>query len=293
MLFAIVAVGLSLVMGFGGQVNLAQAAFFGTGAYASALLSTTYGWNPWLAAPVAVLTTCVLALAVAIPALRVQSHYLGIVSLGLAVAFSSLLSNSDLTGGASGISKIPALVVPGLDLSGPRDYYYLVAVALILVVGFALFVANTTLGRRFKAMRDDVLAAAASGIEIRYYRLMAFLLAGLVGGVAGVLYAHNARYVSPDTFGLGVMFLLLAMVIIGGQDSIWGAIVGAVLLITARNLLTGIQTYQQLVYGGLIVATVVFAPRGLAGAPVTFGGGSIWRGLRSRSPGSHAQLLLR
>jgi branched-chain amino acid transport system ATP-binding protein/branched-chain amino acid transport system permease protein len=266
MLFAIVAVGLSLVMGFGGQVNLAQAAFFGTGAYVSALLTTTYGWNPWLAAPVAVLATCGVALAVAVPALRVQSHYLGIVSLGLAVAFQSLLSNSDLTGGASGISKIPPLSLPGLDLSGPRDYYYLVALVLILVVGFSLFIANTTLGRRFKAMRDDVLAAAASGIEIRYYRLMAFLLAGLVGGVAGVLYAHNARYVSPDTFGLGVMFLLLAMVIIGGQDSIWGVVVGAVLLITARNLLTGVQTYQQLVYGGLIVATVVFAPRGLAGA---------------------------
>src|SRR5207247_5123567 len=99
---------------------------------------------------------------------------------------------------------------------------------------------------------------------LREYRLMAFLLAGLIAGIAGVLDAHSARYVSPVTFGLGVMFLLLAMVIIGGQDSIWGAIVGAVLLITARNLLTVVQTYQQLVYGGLIVATVVFAPRGLA-----------------------------
>lgn len=266
MIFAIVSVGLSLVMGFAGQVNLAQAAFFGTGAYASALLTTTYGWNPWLAAAAAVLTTCVVALAVAVPALRVQSHYLGIVSLGLAVAFSSLLSNSDLTGGASGISKVPPLAFPGIDLAGSHDFYYLVAIALVLVVGFALFIANTTLGRRFKAMRDDVLAAAASGIEIRYYRLTAFVLAGLVGGVAGVLYAHNARYVSPDTFGLGVMFLLLAMVIIGGQDSIWGAVTGAVLLITARNLLTGVQTFQQLAYGGLIVATVVFAPRGLAGA---------------------------
>ena len=266
MIFAIVSVGLSLVMGFAGQVNLAQAAFFGTGAYASALLTTTYGWNPWLAAAAAVLTTCVVALAVAVPALRVQSHYLGIVSLGLAVAFTSLLSNSDLTGGASGISKVPPLAFPGIDLAGSHDFYYLVAIALVLVVGFALFIANTTLGRRFKAMRDDVLAAAASGIEIRYYRLTAFVLAGLVGGVAGVLYAHNARYVSPDTFGLGVMFLLLAMVIIGGQDSIWGAVTGAVLLITARNLLTGVQTFQQLAYGGLIVATVVFAPRGLAGA---------------------------
>ena len=266
MLFAIVAVGLSLVMGFAGQVNLAQAAFFGAGAYASALLTTTYGWNPWLAAVAAVVATCVVALAVAVPALRVQSHYLGIVSLGLAVAFSSLLSNSDVTGGASGISQVPPLSLPGLNLGENHDYYYLVALALILVVGFALFVANTTLGRRFKAMRDDVLAASASGIEIRYYRLTAFVLAGLVGGVAGVLYAHNARYVSPDTFGLGVMFLLLAMVIIGGQDSVWGAVTGAVLLITARNLLTGVQAFQQLAYGGLIVGTVVFAPRGLAGA---------------------------
>src|SRR6266542_4153000 len=266
MIFAMVSVGLSLVMGFAGQVNLAQAAFFGTGAYASALLTTTYGWNPWLAAAAAVLATCAVALTVAVPALRVQSHYLGIVSLGLAVAFSSLLSNSDLTGGASGISKVPPLDLPGLNLGENHDYYYLVAFALALVLGFSLFIANTTLGRRFKAMRDDVLAAAASGIEIRYYRLTAFVLAGLVGGVAGVLYAHNARYVSPDTFGLGVMFLLLAMVIIGGQDSIWGAVTGAVLLITARNLLTGVQTFQQLAYGGLIVATVVFAPRGLAGA---------------------------
>src|SRR5207247_3744008 len=121
MLFAIVAVGLSLVMGFGGQVNLAQAAFFGAGAYVSALLTTTYGWNPWLAAPVAVLATCAMALAVAVPSLRVQSHYLGMFTLGLAVAFASLLSNSDMNGGASGISKIPPLVIPGLELSGPND----------------------------------------------------------------------------------------------------------------------------------------------------------------------------
>jgi branched-chain amino acid transport system permease protein len=95
---------------------------------------------------------------------------------------------------------------------------------------------------------------------------MSFLLAGLLGGVAGVLYAHLVRYVSPDTFGLGVMFLLLAMVIIGGRDSVWGVMVAAALLVAARDLLIGLQTYQQLVYGALMVGTVVFAPRGLAGA---------------------------
>src|SRR5207237_99240 len=250
----------------GGQVNLAQAAFFGTGAYTSAILTSTYGWNPWLAAPAATLAACGMALVVGLPALRVQSHYLGIVSLGLAVAFASVLTNAAITGGASGISRIPPLALPGIDLTDEYNYYYLVLAVLGGVVAFSLFLADTTLGRRFRAMRDDNLAAAAVGIEVPYYRLMAFLLSGLLAGVAGVLYAHLVRYVSPDTFGLPVMFLLLAMVIIGGQDSIWGVAVAAVLLYAARDLLVGLQTYQQLVYGALMVGTVVFAPRGLAGA---------------------------
>jgi branched-chain amino acid transport system permease protein len=266
LVFAILAIGLSLVMGLAGQVSLAQAAFFGTGAYGSAILTATYGWNPWLAAPVAVLGACAVALLVGLPALRVQSHYLGIVSLGLAVAFASLLTNATITGGASGISRIPPLALPSVDLTDEYNYYYLVLAVLAAALAFALFIARTTLGRRFRAMRDDGLAAGAAGIEIAQYRLIAFLLAGLMGGVAGVLYAHLVRYVSADTFSLDVMFLLLAMVVIGGRDSIWGAVVGAALLITARDLLTGIQTYQQLAYGSLIVATVVFAPQGLAGA---------------------------
>ena len=266
MLYAIVAIGLSLVMGFAGQVNLAQAAFFGTGAYASAILTATYGWNPWVAAPAAVLAAGALALVVGLPALRVQSHYLGIVSLGLAVAFASVLTNATVTGGASGISKVPALPLPGIDLTDEYNYYYLVLAVLAAVTALGLLIAGTTLGRRFRAMRDDSLAAAAVGIEIPQYRLMAFVLAGLLGGVGGVLYAHLVRYVSPDTFGLSVMFLLLAMVIIGGRDSIWGAMVAATLLVAARDLLIGLQTYQQLAYGALMVGTVVFAPAGLAGA---------------------------
>ncbi len=266
MLYAIVAIGLCLVMGLGGQVNLAQAAFFGTGAYASAILTATYGWNPWLAAPVAILASCAMALVVGLPALRLQSHYLGIVSLGLAVAFASVLTNATVTGGASGITRVPPLTLPGIDLTDEYSYYYLVLVVLAGVTAMGLFIAATTLGRRLRAMRDDGLAAAAVGIEIPRYRLMAFVLAGLMGGLAGVLYAHLVRYVSPDTFGLGVMFLLLAVVIIGGRDSVWGVMVAAALLIAARDVLIGLQTFQQLVYGALMVGTVVFAPAGLAGA---------------------------
>jgi branched-chain amino acid transport system permease protein len=265
LIFAIVAVGLSLVMGFAGQVNLAQAAFFGAAAYSASILTTQQHWSPWAAAPVAILVATAMAVVCGLPALRVQSHYLGIVSLGLAVAFSSLLTNAGFTGGASGIFGIPPIELPGVDMTDDYNFYYLALTALLVVGAFALFVANTTLGRRLEAMRDDTVAAAACGIEIPYYRLTAFVLAGLCAGVAGVLYAHFVRYVSPDTFSLNAMFLLLAMVIIGGQDSIWASAVGAILLMAARNFLSGIQAYQQLVYGSLIVATVVFAPRGLGG----------------------------
>jgi branched-chain amino acid transport system permease protein len=265
LIFAIVAVGLSLVMGFAGQVNLAQAAFFGAAAYSASVLTTQQHWSPWAAAPVAILVAMAMAIVCGLPALRVQSHYLGIVSLGLAVAFSSLLTNAGFTGGASGIFGVPPIELPGIDMTDDYNFYYLALAALLVVGAFALFVARTTLGRRLQAMRDDTLAAAACGVEIPYYRLAAFVLAGLCAGVAGVLYAHFVRYVSPDTFSLNAMFLLLAMVIIGGQDSLWGTAVGAVLLLTARNLLSVIQAYQQLVYGAVIVATVVFAPRGLAG----------------------------
>ena len=147
---------------------------------------------------VAVLATCGGRLAVAVPALRVQSHYLRDREPRSRRGVSSLLSNRTSPGGASGISKIPPLVSPGLDLSGPRDYYYLVALALILVVGFALFIANTTLGPASRRC-ETTCSPRPPRLEIRYYRLMAFLLAGLVGGVAGVLYAHKRRYVSPDT----------------------------------------------------------------------------------------------
>jgi branched-chain amino acid transport system permease protein len=265
LLFAIVAIGLSLVMGFAGQISLAQAAFFGVGAYAAAILTVRLHWNPWAAAPVGVLAAVASAFVCALPALRVQSHYLGIVSLGLAIAFASLLTNSAFTGGAEGIVGIPPLNVAGIDMTDEYNFFYLALVVLLALGAFGLFVARTTLGRRFRAMRDDTLAAAACGIEIRWYRLVAFLLAGLFAGVAGVLYAHFARYVSPDSFSLNVMFLLLAMVIIGGRDSVWGSATGALLLIVANNLLTGIQAYQELAYGALVVACVIFAPQGLAG----------------------------
>ena len=267
LLFAILAVGLGLAMGIAGQINLAQVAFFGVGAYATAILTTRAGLGFWTAAALAMVAAAVVGLVVGIPALRMQSHYLGIVTLGLALAFTNWVTNAQIAGGAEGITAIPAPRFPGVDLSSEYLFYYLELILFAAALAFGLFVVHTPLGRRMRAMRDDALAAGAVGAEVPMLRMTAFLVASLYGGVAGVLYAGLIRYVAPDTFSIGNMFLLLAMVIIGGRQNLVGCVVGAVGLVVVRELLIDYPTYAQVAYGSVVVLTVVFAPTGLAGLP--------------------------
>ncbi|MBV9451675.1 MAG: branched-chain amino acid ABC transporter ATP-binding protein/permease [Streptosporangiaceae bacterium] len=267
LLFALLAIGMGLVMGIAGQVNLAQIAFFGVGAYATAILTTHDGYGFWVAALLAMVAAVLAGLVAGVPALRIQSHYLGIVTLGLAVAFVDWITNAPVTGGDSGISGIPTPPLFGIDLTSQYLYYYLELVVLALGLLFGLFVVRTPLGRRMRAMRDDALAAGAAGAEIGVLRMMAFGLASVYGGAAGVLYAGLIHYVAPETFSIADMFLLLAMVIIGGRQSLAGCVIGAVGLTVAQQELTNLAAYAQLGYGVVVVAVVVFAPAGLVGIP--------------------------
>jgi branched-chain amino acid transport system permease protein len=283
--FALLAIGLGLAMGIGGQINLAQVAFFGVSAYAVAILTTKAGFGFWTAAVLAVLAAALVGLFVGVPALRMQSHYLGIVTLGLALAFTNWVTNSALTGGADGVSGIPVPPLFGVDLSNEYLYYYVELIVFGLALGFAVFLVRTGLGRRLRAMRDDSLAAGAVGAPVPVLRMTAFVLASLYGGVAGVLYAGLIRYVAPDTFSIANMFLLLAMVIIGGRQSILGCVVGALALSLLREALTDFATYAQLGFGAVVVLMVVFAPTGLAGIP-----GRLRRAVRGRADDERAVL---
>jgi branched-chain amino acid transport system permease protein len=266
--FAILAIGLGLAMGVAGQINLAQIAFFGVGAYTTAILTTHDGFGFWTAAVIAIGAATAMGLLVGTPALRVQSHYLGIVTLGLAIAFLNWITNTPVTGEADGLPGIPVPPLFGIDMSDDYLYYYLELAAFVIALGFGLFVVRTPLGRRMRAMRDDPLAAGAVGANIPVLRITAFALAGVYGGLAGVLYAGLIRYVAPDTFSIANMFLLLAMVIIGGRQSLVGCVVGAIGLSLLREVLSDYSTYAQLSYGVIVVLTVVFAPTGLAGIPM-------------------------
>jgi branched-chain amino acid transport system permease protein len=215
------------------------------------------------------------------PALRIQSHYLGIVTLGLAVAFVDWITNAPVTGGDSGISGIPAPPLLGIDLTSQYLYYYLELAVLALGLAFGLFVVRTPLGRRMRAMRDDALAASASGAEIGVLRMIAFVLASVYGGAAGVLYAGLIHYVAPETFSIANMFLLLAMVIIGGRRSLAGCVTGAIALTVVQQELVNLAARAQLGYGLVVVLVVVFAPTGLAGIPGRVRG---WLGRKRSGP---------
>ncbi len=285
LIFALLAIGLGLAMGIAGQVNLAQVAFFGVGAYTVAILTTKAGFGFWSAALLALLATAVTGLLVGTPALRVQSHYLGIVTLGLALAFTNWVTNAELSGGAEGINAIPVPELPGVDLSSEYLFYYLELIVFAIALAFGLFVVRTPLGRRMRAMRDDPLAAGSVGVEVPMVRMTAFLLASVYGGAAGVLYAGLVRYVAPESFSIANMFLLLAMVIIGGRQSLLGCVAGAVMLSLLRELLVDYPTYAQVAYGSVVVLVVVFAPTGLAGLPKR-----LWERFARRGDGPRQQL---
>ena len=287
LVFALLAIGMGLAMGIAGQINLAQIAFFGVGAYTTAILTTKSGLGFWPAAALAVLAAALIGLLVAVPALRMQSHYLGIVTLGLALGFINWTTNAELAGGADGISAIPVPPMFGVDLSSEYLYYYLEVVVFAVALAFGMFVVRTSLGRRMRAMRDDPLAAGAIGAEIPLLRMTAFLLSSLYGGVAGVLYAGLIRFVAPDTFNIANMFLLLAMVVIGGRQSLVGCVVGAAGLSLVREQLVDYPTYAQLGFGVVVVLMVVFAPTGLAGIPARL------RGALARRRGSAGRAELR
>ncbi len=230
LLFALLAIGMGLVMGIAGQVNLAQIAFFGVGAYVTAILTTHAGYGFWAAALLAPGGRGGGGLVVGTPALRIQSHYLGIVTLGLAVAFLDWITNAPVTGGDSGISGIPTPPLPGVDLSSQYLYYYLELLVLALGLASGCSWCARRWGGGCGRCGTTRWRPAPRAPRSRLLRMIAFVLASVYGGAAGVLYAGLIHYIAPETFSIADMFLLLAMVIIGGRQSLAGCVTGAIAL---------------------------------------------------------------
>lgn len=264
---ALLAIGLNLVMGYTGQVSLGHAAFYGLGAYGSGVLSARYGVNPWLAIAAALLLSLAVALLIGLPSLRLQGYYLGMATLGFGIILYILFVELGwLTGGPSGLVGIPELSVLGLRLNTDLRYYLLVWAVVGMVMLFSFNLVESRVGRALRAIQGDETAATLVGIDTWWAKVRIFVTAAGMAAVAGSLYAHYVTFLSPESFGFGFSIELVVMVIVGGTRSIWGSLLGAVLLTVLPEYLRVLKDYDILVYGVVVIAVVMFLPSGIAGA---------------------------
>lgn len=262
--FVILALGYDLVLGRLGQLSFGHVGLFSIGAYASALLTTRLH-VPFLVGMLGAAVAGGLAGAlIGIPALRIKGHYLVMLTLAFGEIVRLLLTNLEgLTGGAEGVTGIPAPSIGPWHFASRQSLsYVLLAFAVLAVLGM-IMIDRSKFGRAFRAIKDSELAADVSGVRLSTTKVLAFVISAVYAGVAGGLYAHTFRYISPEFFSLGLTITLLAMVLLGGRGSIIGAIVGVVVLTVLPESLRFIQQYYMVVYGLGIWLLVMFLPGGL------------------------------
>ena len=258
-----ITMGLSLLMGYAGQISLGHAAFFGLGAYSSGVLVTKYSFHPLAAFGAGIFLSALIAFLVGKPTLRLKGHYMAVATLGFGeIIFIVFNELSPLTGGPSGLSGIPPLTFGGVTIEGPL-YLYLVWALVIFLLIFSLNVINSRVGRALRAVHGSELAAGAMGVDAPRYKLGVFVLSAVYASIAGSLYAHFITFISPSSFSLMFSILLLMMVVVGGTETIWGALLGAAVLTLLPQYLRGLEDFEVLAYGAILMAVLLFMPKGI------------------------------
>lgn len=258
------ALALNLLLGYAGQISLGQAAFFGLGAYASGVLTTTYGYNPWLIMLLTAGAVGLLAFAIGFPILNLKGHYLAMATLGFGIIVYIVFNETiDITGGPSGFPGIPNFSYGEFTFDSDLKNYYLIWGFTLVTMLLALNLVSSRIGRALRAIHDSEVAARVLGINVRLMKVQIFALSAVISSVAGSLYAHTMTFISPASFGFNFSVELVTMVIIGGLGSIYGSFLGAALLTLLPELLRTFQDYDIVVYGLLLILITMFMPGGL------------------------------
>lgn len=261
---SIVVLGLNLFIGYAGQISLGHAAFFGLGAYGSAIASGTYGMPPWPAMVLVAVAVGIVALLVGIPVLRLSGHYLAMATLGFNfVIHAILLEWDEVTGGPSGFSGIPYLSFGEFSFDDEVRLHYLLWSFTMICLLLSLNLVRSGVGRGLSALAEDEIAAAALGVNTRNAKVKIFVLSAVMASLAGSLFAHCYTFISPDSFGIFTSTDMVIMVVIGGMGSIWGSIFGAGLITMLPEWMDLFETYKDFVHGGILVLVLMFLPQGL------------------------------
>lgn len=263
--YAIAAIGFQLVFGRLGLLALSQGALFAVGAYSLALATVTWGWPPLAGLGLSVVVPAVAGALVAIPIARLQSHYVALATLGLAQLVLLAVTNLEITGGANGMYGLPPLTVLGLDLSDGWRLFAVVWVGVALALGVFGWVTASGRAARLATLRDAPLAAVSLGLDPVGARLLVFTVAGALAGFAGGFQALGLGVVSPAVARFDVMVTLLAIAVVGGRGSAWGAVIASVILIPLPEVFRGLEQAYLLAYGVMLLAAVILLPRGIDG----------------------------
>jgi branched-chain amino acid transport system permease protein len=278
-IYTIAGLGVGLLMGQCGIVNIAQATFYGIGAYASAYLTARAGYPIVSGVIVGAIVSALVALVVGWPILRLRGYFLGLATLALSVIGSTLFYEWDwITGGALGIGGLPSLELFGYALDTPARYYYLVWLVAFggMLLGHQLV--NSRTGLMLRAMRDAPDAAISLAIDLQWLRTRVFMLCALFGSIAGNLFAHHVNFVSIDSFVISKSITFLLIPMIGGVTSISGVVVGALFVTFVPEMLRGLGDFHQILFGLTLIFIIIALPGGIADAVIR-----IWR-RRTKAP---------
>jgi len=276
LIYCLLAMGLNIITGCTGLFNMGHAAFYGIGAYASALLMVRLNQPFWVCLAFATVLTGFAGFLIAIPCLRVHSDYLGLITTAFGTVFNTVaLHWMSVTNGPLGIPGVPAPSVAGFDFDTPSRYYYLFLVIVVLTYAALHNILDSRVGRALYSIRDDEICAAAQGINVRYYKMLAFVLGTLPAGLAGSLAAHYLRFVSPEPFRFVQSTKVLSMIILGGLGSLPGSILGAIFFVILPEIFRPLAVYEVGIGGAITLALMLFRPQGMLGSVAYAGAGGL------------------
>ncbi len=268
-IYCLITTGLSLLMGYAGQISIGHAAFYGIGAYISAILTVRYGLNPWVCMVAGMMVSAVVAVLVGAPSLKLKGHYLAMATLAFGIIVYIVFNEETAwTGGPDGMPGIPSLRLLGFSFDSAERYYYLVWGCVLAVFIFTANVIQSGTGRALRAIHASEPAASAMGVDISSFKIMVFVYSAILASLAGSLYAHYLNFINPSTFDLFFSIKLLIMIALGGMHNLWGAVIGAVLItFLSYEWLHYFEDFEVIIYGAILLLVTIFLPDGLVSVP--------------------------
>jgi branched-chain amino acid transport system permease protein len=261
--YIVLCLGLNIVVGYAGLLDLGYAAFFAVGAYTTGILTSHFGMNFWLTIPFSILFSIMAGVIIGGPTLRLRSDYLAIVTLGFGEITRIAARNLEITGGASGLIGIDRPSLFGLKLYQIHHFYFIFFVLVILAIFVSYRLYHSRLGRAWEYIREDEDAAEAMGIDRVRYKLYAYILGAIFGGIAGSFFAVKMTAISPETFLFTQSAMILLAVVLGGMGKIQGVIVGALLLVIFPEVFRNIGDTRMLFFGIVLLIIMIFRPQGI------------------------------